>query len=61
MLDGVKPRAAPLVLRRVIVNGVPDFMGGAGRLREAGRDGFPARGCRPVASSISTPRPPAAA
>ena len=37
MIEGVKPRSEPLVLRRVIINGIPDL---------ASEDGEPA-GCRP--------------
>lgn len=41
MVDGVKPRSAPLVLRRIIINGIPDMSGGAraGAKDVAGSDG----------------------
>mmetsp|Transcript_43343 Transcript_43343/g.135764 ORF Transcript_43343/g.135764 Transcript_43343/m.135764 type:complete len:412 (-) Transcript_43343:603-1838(-) len=50
MLDGVKPRSEPLLLRRCIMNTIPRIGDQAGNLesrRGSPRRGGPAQGCRP--------------
>ena len=48
MMEGVKPRSSPLVLRRVIVNNVPDYSGkGAPGQGKAGEQDIVHDGCRP--------------
>ncbi len=46
MLDGVKPRSEPLLLRRIIINSIPIF-GKSGVVGSNGEDGSGAEGCCP--------------